>query len=1047
VARVADEEIERLKKEVDLPELVIRSGVALKKAGADLVGCCPFHDDDTPSLVVTPSKGLWHCMGACQAGGTAIDWVMRTQGVSFRHAVEVLREGMAPVITPGRGAPVAKRSVARRLPSPLDISAEDQAVLSSVLDYYHATLLESPEALAYLARRKIDQPEVISRFRLGYANRTLGYRLPATRSKEGDAVRSRLERLGVLRPSGHEHLRGSLVVPVITPTGVVTELYGRKVGQHLRAGTPAHLYLPGPHQGVWNEEGLSGGEVILCESLIDALTFYCGGFPHVTAAYGTSGFTADHMLAFERQRVTRVLIAYDHDHAGDEGAKKVATELRARGIECLRILFPYGTDANDVATAAKKPSDALGQLVRAAEWMGAGAATTRRRAGPVGEVDAGQSDGADTEVADHGDRADTAVSGRGDAAEALPFSAAVFPGAAVGPPVIPAAPVPHDELVLEMGARRWRVRHIPKAPSPGSLRVNVMVGAGERFHVDTVDLYSAKQRAAYVEGAATELRAERDTVKAELGQVLLATEDAQAAVTVTQTTDGPPAMGTAEREDALSLLSAPDLMDQVAAAFSTLGVVGEQTSALTTWLTLTSRLSDRPLGAVIQSSSSAGKSTLADAALALMPKEATVAYSAMTGQALYYLGEHDLAHKVLSIAEEEGAARASYALKLLVSEGRLSIAAAGKDPLSGRLVTHTYEVTGPVALLMTTTSATLDEELANRLLVLAVDEGRHQTRAVHVAQRSAETLEGLVARARRSEVIARHANAQRLLSPVAVVNPHAPALGFSDRSTRNRRDNAKYLGLIRAVTLAHQHQRTKNQVSVEGKLVTYIEATTSDVARAEELCGHVLGTTTDELSPATRNLLTGLVEFCAKSGSRFTRRALRDATGLGDSQLKVHLARLVDLEYVAVERAGPSTSYELVAVAGPAPRSDRPDKEGYRPGEEGYRPGEKSDRPVIGRFDAHKSSGPSSQLSGAAEPAGDRSAGIGRVSGHSDNGSFPQAGGENTTGHPDRPALRRLHVTGPVDDVVVDSVVVDSAVVDRAVVDRAVVDSAVRART
>ena len=638
-------------------------------------------------------------------------------------------------------------------------------------------------------------------------------------------------------------------MPVITPKGVVTELYGRKVGQHLRAGTPAHLYLPGPHQGVWNEEGLDGGEVIVCESLLDALTFYCGGFEHVTAAYGTSGFTTDHAEAFERQRVTRVLIAYDHDPAGDEAAKKLATELMASGIECFRVLFPYGADANDVAVAAAKPGDALGRAVRAAEWMGAGTATTRRRASPVGDGDAGHGDSADTELADQSESPD--VSGRGDVAEPLPFSAAVVPPAVV-PPVIPAAPVAHDELVLEMGTRRWRVRHIPKAPSPGSLRVNVMVGMGERFHVDTVDLYSAKQRAAYVEAAVSELRADRDTVKVELGQVLLATEDAQAAVTVPLEGDGVPVMTSAEHEDALTLLSSPDLIERVASAFATLGVVGEQTSALTAWLTLTSRLSDRPLGAVIQSSSSAGKSTLADAVLALMPKEATVAYSAMTGQALYYLGESDLAHKVLSIAEEEGAARASYALKLLVSEGRLSIAAAGKDPVSGRLVTHTYEVTGPVALLMTTTSAELDEELANRLLVLAVDEGRNQTRAVHVAQRDAETLEGLVARSGRADVIARHANAQRLLSPVAVVNPHAPTLGFSDRSTRNRRDNAKYLGLIRAVTLAHQHQRARNQVSVEGKLVTYIEATEADVALAEGLCGHVLGTTTDELSPATR---------------------------------------------------------------------------------------------------------------------------------------------------------------------------------------------------
>ena len=119
-----------------------------------------------------------------------------------------------------------------------------------------------------------------------------------------------------------------------------------------------------------------------------------------------------------------------------------------------------------------------------------------------------------------------------------------------------------------------------------------------------------------------------------------------------------------DRQRALALLEAPDLIDAVAQAFGTLGVVGERDSALVAWLTLTSRLSDRPLGAVLQSSSSAGKSTLADAALALMPAESTVAYSAMTGQALYYLGETDLAHKILAIAEEEGDGPAPWPIQV-----------------------------------------------------------------------------------------------------------------------------------------------------------------------------------------------------------------------------------------------------------------------------------------------------------------------------------------------------------------------------------------------
>ena len=69
-------------------------GVKLKKHGENLLGLCPFHDDREPSLVITPEKNLWHCLGACQTGGTVIDWVMRAEGVRFRHAVELLREGL-----------------------------------------------------------------------------------------------------------------------------------------------------------------------------------------------------------------------------------------------------------------------------------------------------------------------------------------------------------------------------------------------------------------------------------------------------------------------------------------------------------------------------------------------------------------------------------------------------------------------------------------------------------------------------------------------------------------------------------------------------------------------------------------------------------------------------------------------------------------------------------------------------------------------------------------------------------------------------------------
>jgi DNA primase len=173
MARIAEEEIERLKKEVDLAELVGKAGVELRKAGADMVGRCPFHEDDTPSLVVSPHKGLWHCMGACQAGGSVIDWVMRAERVSFRHAVELLREGMTGAVS-GR----TTRSTVRQLPPPVARDASDDELLVQVVDYYHARLTESPEALAYLARRRIDGPEAITTFGLGYCDRSSGCASP-----------------------------------------------------------------------------------------------------------------------------------------------------------------------------------------------------------------------------------------------------------------------------------------------------------------------------------------------------------------------------------------------------------------------------------------------------------------------------------------------------------------------------------------------------------------------------------------------------------------------------------------------------------------------------------------------------------------------------------------------------------------------------------------------------------------------------------------------------------------------------------------------------
>jgi len=937
MARIPEHEVERLKREVSVQRLAEARGIKLHRHGADLIGKCPFHDDRTPSLVITPSKNLWHCLGACNMGGTAIDWVMKANGISFRHAVELLRADYLPLAA----APVqpVKRSTVPKLPAPIAREADDRALLVQVVGYYSRTLKQSPEALKYLASRGLQSSEIIDRFRLGFANRTLGYGLEEKNRVAGAEVRGRLQELGILRKSGHEQFNGSLVIPVITPAGEVAEMYGRKITAKLREGTPLHLYLKGEHRGVWNEEALiASKEIILCEALIDALTFWVAGYRNVTASYGVNGFTADHRAAIEKHGTERVYIAYDNDDAGNKAAAKLAEELIELGLECFRVEFPKGMDANAYALKVTPAAKSLGVLINRAAWLGKG----QRAAAPEPEIEPlpaeAKAAAKEKMIEDDAPEPIAATMPATDAHAVDAPTEEVFSLAAEPEPAT-AAPAPTidvpveirgEDIFIQQGERRYRIRGLHKNLSYELLKVNVLVSGmtphGESaFHVDTLDLYVARQRSVFTRQAAHELGLKEEVIRRDLGRVLMKLEELQdeQIKKALEPEKKEVEIGPEERAQAMELLRDPRLLERIVADFALCGVVGEETNKLVGYLGVVSRHLEAPLAVIVQSSSAAGKSSLMEAVLAFLPEEQRVQYSAMTGQSLFYMGEQDLKHKVLAIVEEEGAHSASYALKLLQSEGVLTIASTGKDPATGRLLTHQYRVEGPVMIFLTTTAIDLDEEMLNRCLVLSVNEDRAQTQAIHRVQREAQTLEGLLQRRDRSTILAVHRNAQRLLKPVFVANPYARELTFHDSQTRTRRDHMKYLTLIRSIALLHQHQRPRKTVQHHGRTVEYIEVALADIAVANRLAHEVLGRSLDELPPQTRRLLlavdTMVTAECerqkmARSDYRFSRRDVREATGWGDTQLKIHLHRLEEMEYLLAHRGGRGQSfvYELV---------------------------------------------------------------------------------------------------------------------------------------
>ena len=447
------------------------------------------------------------------------------------------------------------------------------------------------------------------------------------------------------------------------------------------------------------------------------------------------------------------------------------------------------------------------------------------------------------------------------------------------------------------------------------------------FFVDTFDLYTARARAVFERQASLELGVEERVIKHDLGAVLRRAEELQqeAIAKALEPKARPVLMSAEDTEEAMRLLRDPSLLDRILHDFSRCGVVGEETNKLVGYLAATSRKLDRPLAVILQSSSAAGKSSLMEAILDFMPEEEREKYSALTGMSLFYFTEEkSLRHKILAVVEEEGAERASYALKLLQSEGELSIASTGKDPHTGRLVTQEYRVEGPVMIFLTTTAAVVDEELLNRCLVLSVDENREQTRRIHELQRQAETIEGLLAAKDKSRIVRLHRNAQRLLKPLLVANPYAGAPHLPRRQDAHEARS-------RQVPDPHPGDRAPAPAPAGGE---------DDRARGEgrrvhrgDAGGHrdrepAGGRGPRPLARRAASADEAAARAARRNGSRketgrlkkgradfhFSRKAVRAATGWTDFQVRVHLGRLVELEYVLVHRGGRGQSfvYELL---------------------------------------------------------------------------------------------------------------------------------------
>jgi len=656
-----------------------------------------------------------------------------------------------------------------------------------------------------------------------------------------------LKTIGVLNSKGKEFFYHCVVFPLVDKNGSIVSLYGRHIDDH--SGIK-HLYLPGRRLGLVNRNAVAHAQsLILTESIIDALSLYDQGFKNVMPIYGTNGLTDDHLLFFNR-KIKDVYLVFDADAAGKKAASAVSLQLKGKEITPHIVTLPV----KDVNLYFKRHTplefEALLKTVNPRSLEQSETINTRRQTL--------------YKETDHG-------------------------------------------LIAGYGDRQYHIKGIQRGDTQlkVTIKASTDVTGSKPFELTTIDLYSSRSRIWFAKLCAALFGASEELIREDIGNLLVLVEQ----YNPKEKKPDAPQSTREETERAMAFLKNPDLIGELLSDLVTMGVIGELINKTVCYLAATSRKLSKPLSVLIQSRSSAGKSTLQNAILSLLPDEEYEKYTRVTDQSLFYKEEDSLMHKILAIEEDVGMGGAAYSIRNIQSSGEITVATTGKDPGTGKMKTENYKVKGPVAVMLTTTAAEIDQETASRFIFLTIDESNEMTAKIHEKQRESRTLEGLVRKKKTAAIQKKHKTAQRLLKSLCVVNKFTPYLSYPSTSLVTRRDHEKYLGLIDVIAFLHQYQRPVLTMDIDGEHVEYIDVILDDIEKANNIAHDVLGQSLDELARPSRTLLDGICKMVTDHAGQnshptddiyFTRRMIREYTGWSDWQIKTHIKQLEELEYLHV---------------------------------------------------------------------------------------------------------------------------------------------------
>jgi 5S rRNA maturation endonuclease (ribonuclease M5) len=750
----------------------------------------------------------------------------------------------------------------------------------------HKAILKAKSLLGY-AETKTDQPEQLSRVavlvkyveacRKGIAGSerarmyatergldwqmlSLGFTGEKAQEAWNNNYKESAASLGLLTKTQDgrylNRFKNCLVFTLQNAQGHPMGIYGRSISEDPRTGK--HYYLPGPHQGLYPKyPDAETKKLILTEAIIDAATLYQDEIItkdySVLACYGTNGFTQEHEQVIKAlQHLEEVVLFFDGDEAGKEGAKKLAAKLHEMrtDISISHVNTPEGEDVNSLVQSHEKEIFTHLLQSRAIIFSVEKKTTTTtlhsyKPASPAGRLE-------------------------------------IFP----------------HRFLYRTATANYHIKGDLQGNFE-SLRVSLDIEHPQnaRKSRSKVDLYEDKQVEKLSRDASEKLGLRADLVLLDLEtltNLLEAHREKQSEekeAPSTQTLQVPLHMQNKCRE----FLSKSNLIKRLNDLIGQAGVVGEEMNRIFLFGIASSHKMPETLHALIQGSSGSGKTHLLARISSFIPKEGKKSFTRVTEGSLYNYGLYDLSHQLICIEDLDGMKEeAQLAFRELQSKGVIISSTSSKDE-NGNVNAYERVVYGPIASMACTTKGEVYEDNMSRCFLIAVDESHEQT--FRIIEYQNKKSAGLVDEKREAQITEFLQHCIRILKPYSVINPYADKVHLPEEAHKIRRLNGLYQAFVKQITLLHQYQR---KTDAQGRLISEKE----DLQVAAEIMFESIVLKVDELDGSLRQFYERLKSYVKTKGGghhesyEFNQREIRQAFHISKSQLHRYIQDLLSLEYI-----------------------------------------------------------------------------------------------------------------------------------------------------